>query len=593
MKDLLSSLVNGPVLLQAFETEWASRQAAEAADDEMDSGDMDSDEGDDDESADERPRKKPKTIPAMVPVAPVKPKKEKAPRPIAAAGTAAEEARPKKRGRPPKNAPVRASPSSASPPQVHFAAPIPGSSPSAQQSAQTQYSFVPVVVPQQQKRPAYLLASFVFLSFFKPSPQGSVVVPSDEGTNHSHLGRVLSSHETPFGASLENAGVSAPWYSHPILHVFHTTVMIALFIALVVSMSPQSARSKVWRYLNRFSSVPATVNEKFDGKENTDTMSPTERAESELKCMWFLTESGGLLTNDIVAASSTTKSKAKAFAALQTTAASPTSEQLGLMALLRFPSKPSQAAELWKQAASTCDASAQFNAAFEIPLETAATTLQSSSSTRDSRSPLIIIASQSVETQLEEMLKDAFVNDVIAVCEPNTPSAHDLLMASESTKRARDDLAKCAVALGGRGAELIKEWDRAFSGRIFKGSEVAPISGKVADDTGLVLLRVLALMRRIFPAASRPSLGSPGGLPSPPPSPLPREELVKMERALRVSLDAKVFHGAGVRQDAGVDAEKEKERCEEVQRARDMLISRLSQVARMRRMVALEGEDQE
>jgi hypothetical protein len=305
------------------------------------------------------------------------------------------------------------------------------------------------------------------------------------------------------------------------------------------------------------------------------------------------TDAEVLLTDDIVAASSTTKSKAKAFAALQTTATSPNTEQLGLMALLRFPSKPSQAAELWKQAASTCDAGALFKPAFELPLETAATILQSASSTRDSRSPLMAIASQSVQTQLEEMLKDAFVNDVIAVCEPNAPSARDLLMASELTKRARDDLAKRAVALGGRGAELVKEWDRAFSGRVSKGLEVAPTSGTLADDTGLVLLHVLALTRRIFPAASRPSLGSPGGLPSPPPSPLPREELVKMERALRVSLDAKVFHSAGIRQDTGVDAEKEKERCEEVQRARDMLISRLSQVARMRRMVALEGEDQE
>jgi hypothetical protein len=281
------------------------------------------------------------------------------------------------------------------------------------------------------------------------------------------------------------------------------------------------------------------------------------------------------------------------FAALQAAAANPTSEQLGLMALLRFPSKPSQAAELWKEAVLTCETSAQFKSAFEIPLETACSILQASSSTHDPRSSLVLVASKSVETQLEEMLKDAFVNDVIAVCEPNTPSTRDLAMASESTKRARDDLAKRAVALGGRPAELVKEWDQAFSGRVSKGSEVAPITGKMADDAGVVLLRVLALMRRIFPAASRPSLNGPGGLPSPPPSPLPREELVKMERVLRVSLDAKVFHCAGAREDIGVDAEKERERCEEMQRARDMLISRLSQAARMRRMVALEGENEE
>jgi len=279
----------------------------------------------------------------------------------------------------------------------------------------------------------------------------------------------------------------------------------------------------------------------------------------------------------------------KAFASFQATITNPTSEQLALLALLRFPSNPSQAADLWKEAASICDINTPLTYALEVPLETASAILQAASSTRDSRSPLSILASKIVETQLEEILEDAFVNDVIAICEPGAPT-RKLFMASESTKRARDDLARCAVALGGRTAELVKEWDQAFSGRVSKGSEVAPIDGKDAERMGLVLLRILALMRRVFPGAPRSPLPSPGGLPSPPPSPLSHEELVKMERALRVSLDAKVFHGVGLRQDA-VDAEKERERHEEVQRARDLLISRLSQAARMRRMVALEGQE--
>lgn len=285
MKDLLSSLVNGPVLVKAFEAEWAVRQAAEAAEDELDSGDMDSDEGDDDESADERPRKKPKVSTALAPIAPVKPKKAPASRPNPTSPTAGtEDVRPKKRGRPPKNAAAaaaRASPSGSSSSQaqtVHFTAPI-STSPIAHAGHSQQYSFVPVV-PQQQKRPAYLLASFVFLSFFKPSPREVGVVPSDEATNHSHLGRILSSQdENPFGTVLES-----PWYSHPLLHIAHTAIMIALFLALAVSLAPQSIKNKMWRYLNRLSAPSSDVDETSE-KDSAEFISPIARAENELKCM--------------------------------------------------------------------------------------------------------------------------------------------------------------------------------------------------------------------------------------------------------------------------------------------------------------------
>ena len=582
MKDLLGSLVNGPLLVKAFETEWAVRQAAEAAEDEMDMADMDSDEGDDDESADERPRKKAKVSPALVAIAPVKPKKAPTPRVSVVAGAQAgtDDVRPKKRGRPPKNAAaaaVRASPSSTVPTQtVHFTAPISSTSPSAPQNGHTQqFSFVPVV-PQHQKRPAYLLASFVFLSFFKPSPQEVGVVPSDEGTNHSHLGRVLSSQdENPFATVAES-----PWHSHPLLHVAHTAIMIALFVALAVSLSPQSARNKIWRYLNRLSTSTAAVEESYDEK---DTMAPLARAESELKCTSSLNDNFILRTNHVVTASSSTpKSKLKAFVALQAIP-TPTSEQLALMALLRFSSKSSQATDLWAEAASSSDTSSPTAPAFELSLESACATLHDAASSPDSRSPLAIIASKAIETQLEETLKDAFVNDVIAVCseESSTPTT-----SSEASKRARrrDDLAKRAVALGGRPAELVKAWEQAFAAHAGSSNAPAfsPISGSDSDTTGLVLLHTLTLIHRIFPAAASSHAylySAPGSLPSPPPSPLPREELVKMERVLRVSLDAKVFHGKGV------------ERCEEVQRARDMLISRLSQAARMRRLVVLEEQE--
>ncbi|KIM32957.1 hypothetical protein M408DRAFT_189807 [Serendipita vermifera MAFF 305830] len=572
MKDLLGSLVNGPVLVKAFEAEWAARQAAEAADDEMDSGDMDS-EDEDEDSADERPRKKAKVSPALAPIAPVKPKKAPAaPRPSTAGAQAggAEEARPKKRGRPPKNAAANAA--RASPPSqpVHFTAPISTTaSPVTPHATQQQFSFVPVV-PQQQKRPAYLLAGFVFLSFFKPSPREVGIVPSDEGTNHSHLGRVLSSQdENPFGNV-----VASSWHSHPVLHVAHTALMIALFVALAVSLSPQSTKNKLWRYLDRLTSSAPAVEEQLDEKDNT--MTPLERAEKELKCKSTSFRYINIFSLHFTAVSSNTKSKLRAFTLLQAIP-TPTSEQLALMALLRFASKPSQATDLWAEAASCSDASNPTTVAFELPLETACTVLQEAASSRDHRSPLIIVASKALETRFEQTLKDAFVNDVSAICDKSyTP-----ISSSEASKRAaaQEELVTRSFALGGRPAELVKTWEQACTGR----ADASSTSNNNDDSTGAVLIRVLTLMHRIFPAAapSRAYVATGlGRLPSPPPSPLPREESIRMEKILRVGLDATVFHGKGA------------DRCEEVQRARDMLISRLSQAARMRRLVALEEEQE-
>lgn len=263
----------------------------------------------------------------------------------------------------------------------------------------------------------------------------------------------------------------------------------------------------------------------------------------------------------------------------------PTSEQLALMALLRFSSKSSQATDLWAEAGSSCDTNGPTAAAYELPLESACTILQEASSSRDSRSPLAIIACKATEMRLEQTLKDSFVNDVIAAC---SDEASKPVSSSEASKRAhtRDELIVRAAALGGQPAQLVKAWEQAFAGRAgsSNGSTSFPVNNNSDDSTGLVLLRVLTLMHRIFPAAAASSLvyltGGPGGLPSPPPSPLPRDELVKLERVLRVSLDAQVFHVKGA------------ERCEEVQRARDMLISRLSQAARMRRLVALEEQEE-
>jgi hypothetical protein len=236
MKELVSSLVGGPILLQAWERQWAASQAQEA-DDEMDGGeDMDSADEDDEDSADERPRKRAKLAPVPAPAAKLK---KPSPKPSAAAPASSmnEEAKvPKKRGRPPKNSAARQSIS------MSPTAPYPiGALPSGDVNSQSMQTYTFVSNLTQQRKPAYLLASFVFMSFFKPSSR----MPT-RTQEHSHSGTVLTS---TFDA--RPAAENSLWYSHPVLHVLHSAIMVMLFVALAFSLAPYHVQSRIWTFVTK------------------------------------------------------------------------------------------------------------------------------------------------------------------------------------------------------------------------------------------------------------------------------------------------------------------------------------------------------
>lgn len=154
---------------------------------------------------------------------------------------------------------------------------------------------------------------------------------------------------------------------------------------------------------------------------------------------------------------------------------------------------------------------------------------------------------------MERVLKETFIDEVVAICESDSHVVPAISVAQ------REDLIAQCLQIGGKPAEVVEHWDAALTGH-FKEAD-SPIK---ADDLLFNLLKVLSHIRRIFPTTSRTN-----GLPSPPPSPLSQEELVKAERELRVSVGA--LHGG------------------DVERARDLLIGRLMANARIRRAKMLEG----
>lgn len=247
---------------------------------------------------------------------------------------------------------------------------------------------------------------------------------------------------------------------------------------------------------------------------------------------------------------------------------------------------------MWKQAAALCSATSNVRSAYTMPLPRAVDTVKHAG--QDTRSPLTIIASKVIEEQIERMLCDMFVNEVVAVCQTSeSDSVSATGPESSASRRAKKELIQQAREVGGKPAEIVMEWDLALSGKLAKDGET---SGSAVKS----LLKVLSLMRRIFPdsgsALSRDD--STMGLPSPPPSPLLQEEAVKMERILRIALDSKIFHGyhgsnGSIVTEGEVEKEKERERSEDVRKARDLLVTRLSQAARMRRLAALDGEDRD
>ncbi|KAG8836276.1 hypothetical protein FRC17_007426 [Serendipita sp. 399] len=571
LKSLISSLVGGQILLQEWERQWSARQAAEAADDEMDSGDMGSDDGEEEDSAEERPRKKAKISPIVAEPPPL-PKAKKAQRPVAPAAPSGGvtivnvEAPPKKRGRPSKAvvaarqaaAAGSATPTAPSSMQVSLNRPT-MSAPPPITAAQTQYSFVSVL-PQQPKKPAVFFAGFVFLSFFKPTHRHAVLF-NEETNNHSHLGRVLN---TDGDQAATVRLVQSGWHSHPITHFLHTAVLVLLFIGLVITLVPQKIRYKVWRYFGSFFEIATHEETIVDEEETSDeeSLALAARAEKELK-----------------APSSTNKSKLNVFNNLYTMlSSSSTCEELGLLALLRYPSKPAQAQDLWMQALTAAREHDPLRNAFAMSLEKGLEVIQQAAASRDTRPSLAIIASKVVEAHIERVFKDAFIDEVVAICEQR-PSSVDIL----STKQTRDKLFKQAAQLGGAISALQDVWDAALAGRVFG----------INDEEGQTpvheILQVISLMRRVFPTTSR---SCASGLPSPPPSPLSQDEYVKLERLLRVNLDSKVFHS--YTRPSSLENEEvavDKERSEEVRRARDMLVSRLSHAARVRRMAALDEDE--
>ena len=277
MKALLNSLVGGPRLLQEWERQWAARQA-EAAEEEMDSNDMDSDDAEDEDSADERPRKKAKTMPAPVPAAASKAKKLalKATPPASSPASPITPVVAKKRGRPSKAAVAARQAAAAaptSPSQLQFTAPMSADATSQPTSSPAQYSFVPGL---PQPKQAIFFASFVFLSYFKPAAR-HVVVSSEDNTNHSHLGRVLSSQDNLSGKIVRVQ--DSVWHSHPVLHFAHTAVMVLLGVALILSLLPQRKRHRVWRWLSGFFEVPAPA---ADEHTTSDSEFSDEELESRL-----------------------------------------------------------------------------------------------------------------------------------------------------------------------------------------------------------------------------------------------------------------------------------------------------------------------
>ena len=209
LKSLISGLVNGPALLEAWETQWREVFGGEEKDeveDEPGSDDEDGEvegEGEDDEEDSGRARKRARTVKAVkatkVPsVLPATPKATTATTP-----TVLPEKR--KRGRP------RKLPLPAPTPQVATAIPMAVNSPSQS--------------PQQ-----YLLAAFAFLSFLN-SPLTTSSTPYSHP--HEHTGSVLN-HTV--------AGKSPGYGWNDFLQAFHLLVSTALFLSIVVPWLPYAFR---------------------------------------------------------------------------------------------------------------------------------------------------------------------------------------------------------------------------------------------------------------------------------------------------------------------------------------------------------------
>jgi hypothetical protein len=520
---------------------------AEGADD-VDSGDDD----DDDASGDDRPRKRPRTSNVSIPT----PKGKKSARNSAAVAiepmappprAESPPARPsKKRGRPAKAMTAQRVATQAQEPTL------------TPQYASTQmFTFVP---PQPQpaqapaQRPAYLLASFVFLSFFKPL--------STIHTEHVHhdSGAVLSplvQHTIPTFLGIK---------TNDLYHLMHTLVMLGVFVALVTTTLPSLKAAFSSKSLA--GSVRGSEAEKDEKSEQKHTVRVTlgERSGSV-----------AMAEQTLRSVNCEKNTRKKAIARLQTTIEmNPTAEELGLLALLEYANQPVHAAKLWTQAKNIAlpSIASLSHLAFNLPIESAAEIVFKTDfqTTSEHHSPLLAIASKAFETRLGGAIQQSFVDEVDTICGINS-SVDDATLAKN--RETRVQLTAIARKLGGRSALLADEWEVALAGRWPKsklGTEFASSSSSGAT------IHAIGLIRRVFPLAIKDSGSMIGMIPSPPPSPLMQDEISRMERELRVTLGSSAFydfqgHACG----------------EDVARARDAVISRMTSVARMRRSLAVDG----
>jgi len=207
LKSLISGLVNGPALLEAWEIQWRGMFGGEEKDeveDEPGSDEEDEGEGEEDEEDSGRARKKARTVKTVKPtkVPSVLPATPKA---TTVTTTPAVLPEKRKRGRP------RKIPLPAPAPQVATTIPMP-----VNHTTQS---------PQQ-----YLLAAFAFLSFFN-SPLATSSAPYSHP--HEHTGSVLN-HTV--------AGKPTGYGWNDLIQAFHLLVSAALFFSIVVPWLPHGFR---------------------------------------------------------------------------------------------------------------------------------------------------------------------------------------------------------------------------------------------------------------------------------------------------------------------------------------------------------------
>lgn len=210
LKSLVSGLVNGSALLEAWETQWREMFGGEEKDeveDEPGSDEEDGEaegEGEDEEEDPGRARKKPRTVktvkstkvPSVLPTTP---------KAITVPTTPSVLPEKRKRGRPRK---------------------VPLPTPASQVA-----TTVPVTAPSTSQPPQqYLLAAFAFLSFFN-SPLTTPSAPHSHP--HEHTGSVLNHTVVvkPVGYGWDD-----------LIQAFHLLVSATLFFSIVIPWLPHAFR---------------------------------------------------------------------------------------------------------------------------------------------------------------------------------------------------------------------------------------------------------------------------------------------------------------------------------------------------------------